>query len=133
MATINWPELRFNQLKDPLATVQLWTQIVGKIRLRKMPWLNHSWHVTLYVYPRGLTTGNVPYKNGSFQIDFDFIAHELAITASSGEIQKLALYPRTVASFYKELFEKLDAMEIDVAIYACPNELDPAIPFEKDE
>jgi hypothetical protein len=131
--TTNWPQLDFVKLKDTIVTVQLWTQIVGKIRLRKMPWLNHSWHVTLYVYPRGLTTGNMPYKNGSFQIDFDFIAHEILITASSGESQKVALYPRTVASFYKEVFEKLHILGIDVAIYACPNELDPAIPFEKDE
>ncbi len=129
----SWPELNFDKLKDTVATVQLWTQIVGKIRMKNMSWLNHSWHVTLYVYPRGLTTGNIPYGDGSFQIDFDFIAHELLITSSSGESQKMELYPRTVASFYTELFEKLKVMGIDVTIYACPNEIDPAIPFEKDE
>ncbi len=128
-----WPQLSFEQLKDTVATVQLWTQIVGKIRLTQTPWLNHSWHVTLYVGPRGLTTGSIPYKDGLFQLDFDFIAHELLITASSGEIQKVALYPRTVASFYKELFEKLDLLRIDVEIHASPNEVDPAIPFAEDE
>jgi hypothetical protein len=129
----SWPELHFEQLKDTIATVQLWTQIVGKIRLRKMPWINHSWHVTLYVDPRGLTTGSIPYKNGVFQLTFDFIAHELLITASSGESQKIKLYPRSVAAFYKELFEKLEMMGIEADIYARPNEVDPAIPFEKDE
>jgi hypothetical protein len=130
---ISWPELDFNKLKDTIATVQLWTQIVGKIRLRKTPWLNHSWHVTLYVSPQGLTTGSIPYKSGIFEITFDFTAHRLLITASTGESQQLELYPRTVASFYKELFEKLAAMDIDVEIYAIPNELEQAIPFEKDQ
>ena len=67
----NWPSLNFPQLKDTITTVQLWTQIVGKIRLVKTPWLNHSWHVTLYVSPTGLTTGSIPYEDGIFKIDFD--------------------------------------------------------------
>jgi hypothetical protein len=128
-----WPVLAFEDLKDTLATVQLWAQVVGKIRLKKTPWINHSWHVTLYVSSRGLTTGSIPYDGGSFQLDFDFIGHELIITASSGNVEKLKLMPRTVASFYAELFEKLDAIGISVAIYAKPNELDPAIPFALDE
>lgn len=129
----NWPELNFDKLKDTVATVQLWTQIVGKIRLKNSPWLNHSWHVTLYVYPRGLTTGNIPYGDRSFQIDLDFIAHQLVITCSSGNTEKVELYPRTVASFYTELFEKLKLLKIDAVIYAKPNEVDPAIPFKEDE
>jgi hypothetical protein len=128
-----WPELAFESLKDTLATVQLWTQIVGKIRLIKTPWINHSWHVTLYVSPRGLSTGSIPYDGGNFQIDFDFVAHELIIIASDGKSEKLGLYPRTVASFYTELFEKLNAIGIEANIYAKPNELDPAIPFAEDE
>jgi hypothetical protein len=131
--TNKWPELAFEDLKDTLATVQLWTQIIGKIRLVKTPWINHSWHVTLYVYPRGLTTGIIPYEGGSFQLDMDLVDHKLIIIADNGDIQTLALHPRTVASFYKELFEKLAAMDIKVAIYAKPNELDPAIPFAEDE
>lgn len=127
-----WPVLKFNDWKDTLATVHLWTQIVGKIRLRKMPWLNHSWHVTLYVAPYGLSTGSVPYKHGLFQIDFNFIHHQLIIIASTGKKETLTLHPRTVADFYKELFEKLHALDIDVAIYAVPNELEKVIPFEKD-
>jgi len=128
-----WPVLAFEDMKDTLTTVQLWAQIIGKIRLVKTPWINHSWHVTLYVYARGLTTGSIPYDGGNFQLDMDFIAHELIITASTGYERRLKLYPRTVADFYKELFEKLDEMGIKVAIYAKPNELDPAIPFALDE
>ncbi|MDB5005004.1 MAG: hypothetical protein JWQ34_3229 [Mucilaginibacter sp.] len=133
MSKQNWPQLNYTDLKDTVATVQLWTQIVGKIRLKKMPWLNHSWHVTLYVSPRGLTTQSIPYGGGSFQIDFDFITHQLIITCSNGKHQIVELYPRTVASFYKELFEKLTLLNIEIAIYAKPNEIDPAIPFADDE
>lgn len=128
-----WPELAFEDLKDTLETVQLWTQIVGKIRLIQTPWINHSWHVTLYVSSRGLTTGSIPYEGGNFQLDMDFIHHKLIITASDGQLMSIALHERTVASFYNELFEKLGAMGINVTIYAKPNELDPAIPFVQDE
>jgi len=129
----SWPILKFDELKDTLQTVQLWTQIVGKIRLNKMPWLNHSWHVTLYVSPTGLTTGSVPYEEGAFKIDFDFIAHRLIIGCSNGHTQQLNLHPRSVASFYHELFEKLALMDIEATIYAKPNEMEPAIPFAEDE
>jgi hypothetical protein len=128
-----WPELKFQDLKETLTTVQLWSQIVGKIRLVKMPWLNHSWHVTLYVSPRGLTTGSIPYEHGLFQIDFDFIAHQLIIITSTDKEQRIDLAPRTVASFYRELFEKLALLDIEVEIYARPNELEVAIPFKEDK
>jgi hypothetical protein len=128
-----WPDLQYDKLKDTIATVQLWTQIVGKIRLAKMPWLNHSWHVTFTVSPQGLTTNGIDYDNGIFELTFDFINHHLLITTSEGSNETVSLYPRTVASFYKELFDKLKALNIDVKIYAKPNEIDPAIPFEEDE
>lgn len=128
-----WPELIFEDQKDTLATVHLWTQIVGKIRLKKTPWINHSWHVTLEVSPLGLSTGSIPFDKGIFQIDFDFINDLLIITTSPGNVEKIKLYPRTVASFYKELFEKLKTLEIDAYIYASPNEVEHAIPFAKDE
>jgi len=131
--TSPWPELAFEYLKDTLETVQLWAQIVGKIRLVKTPWINHSWHVTLYVSPRGLTTGNIPYEGGSFQIDMDFVEHQLKIIASDGGAQSIELKPRSVADFFKEVFEKLDLMGIEADIYPKPNELDPAIPFAEDE
>jgi hypothetical protein len=128
-----WPILRFEELKETIATVHLWTQIVGKIRLENMPWLNHSWHVTLYISPRGLTTGSIPYGSEIFQIDFDFISHELIILSSSGKQEKLALYPRSVASFYEELFRKLKEMGIKMNIHPKPNEVVNAIPFLQDE
>lgn len=129
----SWPEIPYTEWKETICTLQLWVQIVGKIRLRKMPWTNHSWHVTLYVSPLGLTTGSIPYENGIFQIDFNFIKHELVITANNGHSDKIDLYPRTVASFHDELFQKLEAMDIHASIHAVPNEIEPAIPFKEDE
>jgi hypothetical protein len=129
----NWPAIPYNDWKDTLNTVQLWTQIVGKIRLRKMPWINHSWHVALFVSPVGLTTGSIPYEKGIFQIDFDFQQHQLLITSSTGKTAQMNLYPRTVASFYNELFQQLHSIDIPVLIYAVPNEIEPAIPFKEDE
>jgi hypothetical protein len=128
-----WPVIQYDNWKDTLSTVHLWTQIVGKIRLRKTPWLNHSWHVTLYVTANGLSTGSVPYQYGIFQIDFNFIAHQLIITTSTGKQATLELRPRTVAGFYNELFEKLKLLEIDVTITTLPCELPTAIPFDEDE
>jgi len=131
-ANANWPHLDFEAYKDTVATVHLWTQIIGKIRLRKTPWLNHSWHVTLYVSGRGLTTGSIPCGKGVFQIDMDFIDHQVIILCSDGKMETIKLYPRSVASFYEELFSKLGSMSIEVAIYDSPNEVDPAIPFQQD-
>ncbi len=97
-----------------------------------MPWLNHSWHVTLYVSARGLTTGSIPYDKGIFQIDMDFIDHQVIIFCSNGKRESIKLYPRSVASFYEELFSKLGSMGIEVAIHEAPNEIDLAIPFQQD-
>jgi hypothetical protein len=128
-----WPEIPFNEWKETLYTIQLWTQIVGKIRLRTTPWFNHSWHVTLYVTPDGLTTGSMPYKDQVFEMGFDFIQHVLKIKTSRGLKEEVKLYPRSVADFYIEVFAKLQHAGIEVAIYPVPNEIEPAIPFEKDE
>lgn len=127
-----WPVLKFDELKGTVAAVHLWTQIVGKIRLRKMPWLNHSWHVTLYVTPYGLTTGSMPYEHGIFQIDFDFHLHQLIIITSTGKRGVVNLVPRSVADFYKEVFAKLEALGVDVTIYTVPSELEAAVPFGDD-
>jgi hypothetical protein len=129
----NWPELIYSNLKDTLQTVQLWTQIVGKIRMVNTPWINHGWHVTLYMSSRGLSTGSIPYGNNSFQIDLDFIDHQLVISASDGELKRLRLQQRTVASFYNDLFSLLSEMNISTEIYARPNELEMAIPFADDD
>ena len=127
-----WPHLVYEDLKDTLKTVQLWAQIIGKIRLVRTPWINHSWHVTLYVSARGLTTASIPFQEGSFQIDFDFINHKLLLVASNGGHAEFGLSSLSVAGFYRELFEKLDHMGIEVEIYARPNELEHAIPFAED-
>jgi hypothetical protein len=111
----------------------LFTQITGKIRLRHMPWLNHSWHVTLYVTPQGLSTGSIPYHAGVFQLEFNFIHHQLKLTTSAGGNYNIGLYPRTVASFYLEVKNCLEDCGIDADIHPAPNELETAIPFAQDE
>ena len=128
-----WPALPFNEWKDTLATLQLYTQIVGKIRLQSMPWLNHSWHVTLYITPFGLTTGSMPYKQSAFEIQFNFIQHKLSIISSSGFTKEIELYDRSVADFYKEVFKALKEIGINIHIYAKPNEIENPIPFYEDE
>ena len=127
------PQLDYNEWKDTLATVQLYTQIVGKIRLRAMPWINHSWQVTLYVSARGLSTGSMPFDKGVFEIEFDFIQHTLLITTSTGIKKELSLCARTVADFYTALFTLLKEAGININIYAVPNETEQAIPFENDD
>src|ERR1700755_343609 len=99
-----WPSLLFQEWKDTYATLHMWTQIVGKIRLIQTPWTNHSWHTTLYLTARGLTTSPIPYEHRTFQIYFDFIDHKLLIQTSEGQSKTMALKPRSVADFYKELF-----------------------------
>ena len=125
----DWPELNFADIQPTLETLHQWIQIVGKIRLRTMPWQNHSWHSTLYITPKGFSTQAISYQEQTFQLDFDFKKHELLIQSSDAETQKIALRPKTVADFYKELFEKLSIIGIDVKIHNAPNEMDPAIPF----
>jgi hypothetical protein len=128
-----WPEISFDEWKDTLATLQLYTQIVGKIRLTSLPWINHSWHVTLYISPMGLTTGSMHYDKDIFEIEFNFIEHLLSIKTSTGRKEEMKLYAHSVADFYNELFAKLKRAGIEVTIHAVPNEIEPAIPFEKDD
>ena len=124
-----WPELPTAAWRDTCATLQLWTQIVGKIRLTKSPWLNHSWHVTLYVTPRGLTTSPVPDGTRTFQIDFDFIDHRLRISTSDGAQRQFALAGHSVASFYAATLAALAELGIAVAIDEMPNELPDPVRF----
>src|SRR4051812_24261018 len=98
-----WPTLDYHYLKDTVATVHMWTQIIGKVRLVETPWINHSWHVTLYVSSTGLSTGSIPYQGGVFQIDLDFITHQLHISTSTGVKLSSPLGAETVAAFYAEL------------------------------
>ena len=105
-----WPELPFPAWSGTCDTLQLWTQIVGKIRLALTPWLNHSWHVPLYVTARGLGTSPIPIGDESFEIDFDFIGHRLVVRTSRGEEAGVPLAPQTVAEFYRRTFEVLNRL-----------------------
>jgi hypothetical protein len=127
-----WPELPTEEWRETNATLHLWTQIVGKIRLKKSPWLNHSWHVALYVTPRGLTTSPVPDGTRTFQIDFDFIDHRLRISTSDGVHRQFALPGHSVASFYGAIMEALAELGIAVAIDEMPNELPDPVRFSQD-
>src|ERR1700704_6468751 len=102
-----WPELPTAQWRETCETLQLWTQIVGKIRLVRSPWLNHSWHVALYVAARGLTTSPIPDGTRTFQIDFDFIDHDLRIATSDGARRQFALAGKSVATFYTTIMAAL--------------------------
>src|SRR5439155_14946166 len=102
-----WPPLPFAEWRETAATLHMWTQIVCKIRLIQTPWINHSWHVTLYVTSRGLTTSPITHGTRTFQIDFDFVDHRLLIQTSDGTVRTMVLGPRSVADFYEELFARL--------------------------
>jgi hypothetical protein len=125
--------LPYEAWSDTLATLQLWTQIVGKVRLVQSPWVNHSWHVTLYVTARGLTTSPIPYGTRTFEIEFDFLAHRLQITTGEGRVAQVPLEPQTVASFYARVMDALKGLDIDVRIHRKPNEIVEAIPFDRDQ
>lgn len=127
-----WPSLPFQEWKDTYATLHMWTQIVGKIRLVQTPWINHSWHTTLYLTSRGLTTSPIPYGNRIFEIYFDFIDHKLLIQTNDGGTKTISLVPRSVADFYNELFAKLAELKLQVKIHTTPNEVATPIPFEED-
>jgi Family of unknown function (DUF5996) len=127
-----WPPLPFADWRDTYATLHLWTQVVGKIRLMQSPWTNHSWHVTLYVTPRGLTTSPIPHGTRTFSIDFDFVDHRLIIETSDGAVRTLPLRPQPVADFYAGVMAALADLELPVRIHTMPNEIPDAIPFEQD-
>lgn len=128
----HWPELPYAEWKDTCQTLHLWTQIVGKIRLARTPWLNHSWHVTLYVTARGLTTSPMPDGARTFQIDFDFVDHVLWLRTSDGHVRQVMLRPMTVAEFYADVMHSLSELGIAVTINGKPNEIADAIPFAQD-
>lgn len=127
-----WPELPFADWADTCATLQLWTQVVGKIRLAHTPMMNHWWNVPLYVNSRGLTTSLIPHPAGGFQIDFDFIDHRLKILTCSGAMQTVTLEPKSVADFHAELMGRLRSLGLETRIWTMPVELADAIPFDQD-
>jgi hypothetical protein len=131
--TAPWPSLPLEAWVETYATLHLWTQVVGKVRLAQSPWVNHSWHVTLYVTARGLTTSPIPYGTRVFQIDFDFLAQELVIHASDGGSGRIALEPQSVATFYRRLMDEMSNLDLHVTIDTKPNEIADAVPFDRDE
>jgi hypothetical protein len=127
-----WPELPYAAWQDTYATLHLWTQIVGKIRLAQTSWVNHSWHVTLYVSPRGLTTSSITYGQRSFELEFDFLKHVLRASSDAGSFWEIPLRPRAVAEFYTDVMQALSELGIAVRIYEMPNEIPKPIRFTED-
>jgi len=128
----DWPELPFTAWSDTVATLHLWTQIVGKIRLVQTPWTNHSWHVPLYLTARGLSTSPIPCGGRTFEIEFDFLDHQLAINTTEGASRRISLESRTVADLYFSLFDSLSSLGLNIRIHTTPCEIPDGIPFEND-
>lgn len=125
-----WPTL--NEWKDTCATLHMWTQIVGKVRLGLTPLVNHWWNVPLYVSARGLTTSRIPYGEKAFEVWFDFIQHNLVLEINDGQVKTLPLEPRSVADFYQQFMELLQSAGIDAKIWRMPVEIANPIPFDED-
>jgi hypothetical protein len=128
----SWPELDFADWRDTAATLQLWMQIVGKIRLALTPWLNHGWQVPLYVSARGLATSAIPVGDLAIDIEFDFIDHRLTCRNSRGNVEAVPFWPKSVAQFYDEVMAAMAALDVEVAIHTAPNEVADPIPFPQD-
>ena len=127
-----WPELPLANWSETCATLHLWTQIVGKIRLKLTPLINHWWNVTFYVTARGLTTSPIPYGTRAFEVTFDFQEHRLLIEGSDGRTESFALAPMSVADFYHEFMNRLRQLDIAVHIWTMPAEIENAVPFDQD-
>jgi hypothetical protein len=127
-----WPALPLDEWRDTYETLHRWTQIVGKVRLVQLPWINHAWHSTLYVTARGLTTGPVPHGTTTFQVNFDFLDHKLTVRTSMGGMRTLRLAPRSVAAFYRDFMDTLDDLDVPVRIHTKPNEVADATPLDRD-
>jgi hypothetical protein len=127
-----WPALPLSEWADTYATLHMWTQVVGKVRLALSPRVNHWWEVPLYVSARGLTTSPIPYENGIFEVQFDFIEHKLEIATTGGELRSLRLVPRSVADFYAEFMEMIHSLGINVRTWSMPVEVPNPIRFDQD-
>jgi hypothetical protein len=127
-----WPALHYVAWRDTAQTLQLWTQVVGKVRLALTPWLNHGWHVPLYVTARGLGTSPIHVGDGAVEIDFDFVDHRLIVRTSGASERSFALEPMSVAAFYRRLLAELAAAGVEVSIGVVPNEVPEPIPFPED-
>ncbi len=127
-----WPALPLDSWKDTYATLHMWLQIVGKVRLRLTPLVNHWWNVPLYVTARGLTTTRIPYGERAFELWFDFIRHQLVLETNDGIVKTLPLAPKSVAEFYREFMAMLRSAGIEVKIWRMPVEIPNPIPFDED-
>ncbi len=127
-----WPNLPLAEWRDTHDTLHMWLQMVGKTRLALAPRQNHWWHVPLYVSSRGLTSTAIPYGDGAFEVEFDFIDHRLVVTTSDGATRTLPLRPQAVADFYREYVSLLDSLGIAVKLWPVPVEADHSIPFLED-
>ncbi len=132
MTNNTWPALILEEWQDTLATVHMWAQIVGKIRLELTPLINHWWNVPLYVSARGLTTSPMPYEDRIFEIEFDFLDHKLRIDCSDGALETIALRPKSVADFYQEVMTALHDLGMDIRIWTMPVEIANPIRFDQD-
>lgn len=128
----SWLDLPLAAWQDTYATLHMWTQIVGKVRLALSPRINHWWEVALYVNARGLTTSAIPFGDGIFEIQFDFIDHQLTIQTSWNSSNSIALKPQSVAVFYSEFMAALKSLGIEVKIWTMPVEVPNPVPFEND-
>jgi hypothetical protein len=128
-----WPSLPLDEWRDTYATLHMWTQVIGKIRLAQAPLVNHWWEVPLYVTCRGLTTSPIAYGTRTFQIDLDFIDHRLIIQTSDGATESLPLQPMSVATFYATVMERMQALGLPVRIWTMPVEIPNPIRFESDQ
>src|SRR5260370_3834168 len=128
-----WPALPLAKWSDTYHTLHMWTQIVGKVRLALSPHINHWWEVPLYVSARGLNTSPIPYGNGIFEVEFDFLDHDLTIKTNRGELKRIGLYPRSVADFYQEFMRTLSSLGFEVKIWHMPVEIPDPIPFDQDQ
>jgi hypothetical protein len=128
-----WPALPLEQWEDTRATLHMWTQIVGKVRLEQTPLVNHWWNVPLYVSARGLTTTAMPYENRFFEMEFDFVDHYLVIKSSDGASENISLEPKSVATFYRQTMAALRGLGMEISIWRMPVEIADPIPFDEDE
>jgi hypothetical protein len=127
-----WPSLTLESWKDTYATLHMWTQMVGKVRLRLTPLINHWWNVPLYVTARGLTTSRIPYGHRAFELWFDFKRHQLVLETTDGILKALPLAPRSVADFYGEFMGMLRSAGIEVKIWRMPVEVPNPTAFDQD-
>jgi hypothetical protein len=133
MDSQTWPELPLAEWKETYETLRRWAQVVGKLPLKLHPYMNHWWQVALHVTPRGLATLNIPYEERMFQVEFDFLVHEVRILTSDGDTRAMGLVPRSVAEFYLLFMGMMNELGLHTEINTTPKEIADPIPFEEDQ